>query len=239
MAFKQIRVSPLLDLDAYANNDLIFALTEIPLPQKGACLLRNITIVNRTTDADIDMSILFLNNNDTAVGTRQGSTISFPYIEARDKVLGFIETAGIFSSVSNDWDNFMLHTTRQATSAAQDGTNRLFNGMILEPESGSRSVFFTAIDDNEAPTFAGVTGVLVNGAVSAGASDTVAVDDVSALLHFKVGDTVVDADDNIVGVIKSLTATSIVFNAVTGTALANDEALFTPHSLEFIFDIEY
>ena len=49
----------------------------------------------------------------------------------------------------------------------------------------------------------------------------------------------VDADDNVVGVIKSLTATSIVFESVTGEALANNEELFTPHSLEFIFDIEY
>ncbi len=62
---------------------------------------------------------------------------------------------------------------------------------------------------------------------------------------FKVGDTVIDADDNVVGVIESITGgpnsgeKKITFTAVTGEALANNEELFTPHSLEFIFDIEY
>jgi len=46
-------------------------------------------------------------------------------------------------------------------------------------------------------------------------------------------------DDNVVGVIESLTATSIVFTAVTAHALADDEELFTPHSLSFKIDIEY
>tara|TARA_R110002073_G_scaffold314989_1_gene487412 strand:- start:46 stop:765 length:720 start_codon:yes stop_codon:yes gene_type:complete len=239
MPFKKVRVSPILDLDAYSNNDLVFDLTEIPLPIKGACLLTNITIVNRTTDDNIDMGLIFLNNNSTSFGALNQGTMDVTYMEARDRVLGFIETTAIRSTGSTDWDNFFLHTTMVAADATGDAKNRIFNGMILEPESGSSSVYFAAIDSNEAPTYAGVTGVLVNGAVSAGASDTVAVDDVSALLHFKVGDTVVDADDNVVGIIKSLTATSIVFESVTGEALANNEALFTPHSLEFIFDIEY
>ena len=62
---------------------------------------------------------------------------------------------------------------------------------------------------------------------------------------FKAGDTVVDADDNVVGVIESITGgpnsgeKKITFTAVTGEAVANNEELFTPHSLEFIFDIEY
>ena len=239
MPFKQVRVSPILDLDQYSNQNIIFSLTEIPLPAKSACILRNITILNRTTDVDIDMSLLFLNNNETAIGTVQGASVTLPYIEARDKVLGFVKTAAMFSTAAADYDNFILHTTRLAADETGAAVNRLFNGMILEPESGSRSVYFTALDNAEAPTYAGATGVLVNGAVSAGASDTVVVDTVSALLHFKVGDTVVDADDNVVGVIKSLTATSIVFESVTGEALANNEELFTPHSLEFIFDIEY
>ena len=63
MPFKQVRVSPILDLDQYSNQNIIFSLTEIPLPAKSACILRNITILNRTTDVDIDMSLLFLNNN--------------------------------------------------------------------------------------------------------------------------------------------------------------------------------
>ena len=239
MPFKKVRVSPILDLDAYSDNDLIFDLTEIPLPIKGACLLRNMTIVNRTTDFNNDMALIFLNNNTTSFGALNQGTMNLTYMEARDRVLGFIETNSLARTQTDDFDNFLLHTTVLAVNTAGQAKNQFFNGMILEPESGSNSVYFAAIDVSEAPTYAGATGVLVNGAVSAGSSDTVAVDTVSALLHFKVGDTVVDADDNVVGVIKSLTATSIVFENVTGEALANNDELFTPHSLEFIFDIEY
>ena len=239
MPFKKVRVSPILDLDAYSDNDLIFDLTEIPLPIKGACLLRNMTIVNRTTDFNNDMGLIFLNNNTTSFGALNQGTMNLTYMEARDRVLGFIETNSLTRTETDDFDNFLLHTTVLAVNTTGQAKNQLFNGMILEPESGSNSVYFAAIDASEAPTYAGATGVDMNGAVSAGASDTITVQNVDATLHFKVGDTVVDADDNVVGVIKSLTATSIVFNDVTGTALADGEELFTPHSLEFIFDIEY
>ena len=123
MPFKKVRVSPILDLDAYSNNDLVFDLTEIPLPIKGACLLTNITIVNRTTDVDIDMGLIFLNNNSTSFGALNQSTMNVTYMEARDRVLGFIETTAIRSTGSTDWDNFLLHTTMVAGDATGDAKN--------------------------------------------------------------------------------------------------------------------
>ena len=236
MPFKQVRVSPVLDLDAYSDDDILFALTEIPLPVSDGCLLRNITIVDRAkVDAGaLDMQLLFMNSSDNAIGTVQGDAVSLTAFNARNGVIGLAHYNNATQSADADFDNFNV------SSSTDNNLTTAFNKpIVLQPLAGSRNVFFTAISVGETPTFAGSTGVLVNGAVSAGASDTVIVDTVSALLHFKVGDTVVDADDNVVGIIKSLTATSIVFESVTGEALTNNEELFTPHSLEFIFDFEY
>lgn len=237
MPFKQVRVSPVLDLDAYANDEALFDLIEIELPVHEACLLRNITVVDKLqVNANaLDLQLLFLNSNDNAIKTDQhDDSLELTAIQASRSVTGFCHYKNATQSADADFDTFNI------TSTTDNKLTTSFNNpILLQPKEGGRSIFFTAVSVSETPTFNGATGVLVNGAVSAGASDTVAVDTVSALLHFRVGQTVVDADDNVVGVIKSLTATSIVFESVTGEALANNDELFTPHHLEFIFDFEY
>ena len=242
MAFKQIRVSPVLDVDAYDDDDILFALTEIPLPVSDAVLLRNITVVDRAkVDAEaLDLQLLFMNTDDRGIGTVQGSAVSLTAFNARNGVIGFCHFKNTTQSADADFDNFNI------TSTTDNKLTTGFNGpIVLQPLPGGRSAYFTAVSVGETPTFAGATGVLVDGAVSAGASDEVVTDTVAASIMFNIGDTVVDADDNVVGTVKSITAgpnsgeEKITFNAVTGEALANNEELFTPHSLEFIFDIEY
>ena len=237
MAFKQIRVSPILDLDAYADNDVLFPLTEIQLPSKRTCKITAITVINRAEIAPqgYDMHLLFLNDNSQELGTVNATAGTLTYNNARQRVLASVILSTKVASAANDLDNFTIASSINNTSSSVFGQAPF----LIEPKSGSRSVWFSAISDGDTPTYAGATGVLANGAVSAGASTTITVDTVDATLHFKVGDTVVDADDNVFGVIESLTATSITFTAVTGEALANNEELFTPHQLEFIFDIEY
>ena len=237
MAFKQIRVSPILDLDAYADNDVLFPLTEIQLPSKGTCKIFNITVINRAEIAgnSFDMRLLFLNDNSQELGTVNATAGTLTYNNARQSVLANVIFLTKNGTLANDFDNFTIASSANHVSASNFGISPI----LVEPKSGSRSVWFSAISNGDTPTYAGATGVLANGAVSAGASTTITVDTVDATLHFKVGYTVVDADDNVFGVIESLTATSITFTAVTGEALANNEELFTPHQLEFIFDIEY
>jgi hypothetical protein len=237
MAFKQIRVSPILDLDAYADNDVLFPLTEIQLPTNGTCKITAITLINRAEIAPsgYDVNLLFLNDNSQELGTVNATAGTLTYNNARQSVTANAIISTRQSSAVNDFDNFTI-----ASSVSHAGaTNFGITPILVEPKSGSRSVWFSAISNGVTPTYAGATGVLANGAVSTGASTTITVDTVDATLHFKVGDTVVDADDNVFGVIESLTATSITFTAVTGEDLANNEELFTPHQLEFIFDIEY
>lgn len=237
MAFKQIRVSPILDLDAYADNDVLFPLTEIQLPSKGTCKIIAITVINRAeiTAQGYDMNLLFLNDNSQELGTVNATAGTLTYNNARQSVVANAILISKMASITDDFDNFTIASSINNTAVSNFGQAPF----LVEPKSGSRSIWFSAISDGDTPTYAGATGVLANGAVSAGASTTITVDTVDATLHFKVGDTVVDADDNVFGVIESLTATSITFTAVTGEALANNEELFTPHQLEFIFDIEY
>ena len=237
MAFKQIRVSPILDLDAYADNDVLFPLTEIQLPSKRTCKIIAITVINIAEIAAqaYDMNLLFLNDNSQELGTVNATAGTLTYNNARQSVVANPILISKMASATDDFDNFTIASSINNTAVSNFGQAPF----LVEPKSGSRSVWFSAISDGDTPTYAGATGVLANGAVSAGASTTITVDTVDATLHFKVGDTVVDADDNVFGVIESLTATSITFTAVTGEALANNEELFTPHQLEFIFDIEY
>ena len=71
------------------------------------------------------------------------------------------------------------------------------------------------------------SGVLVNGAISASAGTTIAVDTVNATTKFSVGDTVFDDTDASVGVISAITATQITLAANNSVALADNENLKT------------
>ena len=162
-------------------------------------------------------------------------------MQARDSLLAYFTVGGSTGTSANDFSNFMVRDSRTDTSGGSGSQTIPIQPLVLQPKSGSRTVYMAGIvgPDSDTPTFTGATGVICDGAVTLGASATVTVKTVSALLHFKVGDTVVDVDDNVVGIIESLLATSIVFTAVTTHAVADDEELFTPHSLVFKLDIEY
>ena len=239
MAFKQIRVSPIMDLDAYTAEDVMFPLTEIQLPSKRACKLINITVINRAgTAADgWNMHLLFLNDNSQELGTVQATAGTLTYQNARDSVLSYVPINSKYASAANDFDNFTITSSSSYSGFFGDGNSSI----LLEPKSGNRSIWFSATAHNDTPTFAGVTGVRVNNASNYGAdsSTTIIVDAVDATLHFKAGDTVVDADDVVIGVVDSVTANLITLTTNNIGALTDDDYLFTPHQLEFIFDLEY
>lgn len=85
----------------------------------------------------------------------------------------------------------------------------------------------TSKDVTEVATlnFDEATGVLVNGAINAGASTTITVDTVDATTKFIVGDSVLDDTGQFVGTITSVSATSIELVAANVPALANNENL--------------
>ena len=242
MAVRQIKVSPVVDQDAHDDNDVLFNCIPIELPTNGACKLLGVQVVDRAenTGANGAMQITFW-NEDITLGSLNETAGTVTAMQARDSLLAYIPFRGTGGTAVNDFDNFMVRDSRSSGTAATSVQPLPAQPVILQPKAGSRTVYMAGIigPDSDTPTFTGSTGVICDGAVTLGASATVAVKTVSALLHFKVGDTVVDVDDNVVGVIESLTATSITFTAVTTHAVADDEELFTPHSLSFKLDIEY
>ena len=239
MPFKQIRVSPVLtDFSAMGAGDVVFNNAEIELPYSGTCAVRGITVVNHAdiAPASMELEMMFLNDNSTNIGT-VNATAGVSFGKIAKSFLGYyrMHIDSHNAASTGDFDEF--------TIGGLNSTKPTYNSqypILLTPKAGERSVYFSAITPDE-PTFDGATGVDVtsDGAVLAGASDTVAVTSVDATLHFNVGDTVCDSAANVIGVIKSLTATSITFEAVTAHALANDEELFLANQLLFIFNVEY
>ena len=69
------------------------------------------------------------------------------------------------------------------------------------------------------------SGVLVNGAKSANAGDTIAVDTVDATTKFSIGDTVYDDTGASVGIVETITSVLITLVANNSVALANNENL--------------
>jgi len=242
MAVRQIRVSPVVNQDQHADSDVIFNCVPIELPTNGACKLLGIQVVDRAENTENNGSMqLSFWNEDITLGTLNATAGTVTAMQARDSLIAFIPIRGASRTTQDDFDNFTVADTRTANVASTTVQPTPAQPMVLQPKAGSRTVYMAGIvgPDNDVPTFTGSTGVLVNGAVLLGGSEKIAVDTVDATLHFKAGDTVVDVDDNVVGVIESVTATQITLTALTAHALADNEELFTPHSLSFKLDIEY
>ena len=83
------------------------------------------------------------------------------------------------------------------------------------------------------------TGVLADGAVTAGAASDFDVKTVVATRFFDVGDVVhVHDSDTAIGTVKSVTATNIVLDAVTGVAIADEDEIINASPIELILCFE-
>jgi hypothetical protein len=250
MPFEQIRVSPVLDTAAYANTDVLFDATEIQLPIDGPCVIRNITMIDRDNDDNLpakDMQLLFLNKN-SSIGTVNATAGGITAGEAVNDVIGFCHMRFQTYAAQNDFDNFNIASTADVflTSSSDDtgaSLRNMFSGQIVvKPLAGERSVYVAAVvEGGDSPTFAGTTPVTVNDGsnYSADQTPTITVDGADPRDHFVVGDTVRDASNVIIGVIESMTSTTITFTTNNIGALTDDDVLHTSNSLTLVFDIEY
>jgi len=243
MPFKQIRVSPALtNFTAMHQGDVVFNNAEIELPHSGTCAVIGITVVNHANLAPsgAQLEMIFLNDNSTDIGAVD-DTASIKFGKIAKSFLGYYrqDLSASNSSSSGDFDEFTISGINSTFyNGAEEASYGSQYPILLTPKAGERSVYFSSITP-DTPAFDGATGVEADGAVSSGASDTLTVDGQAADLHFNIGDTVCDSGANVVGVIKSLTATSIVFEAVTTHAVGDDEELFLANQLLFIFNVEY
>ena len=152
--FAIIRVSPTLDTSAYADNDVFFAATEIPLAVRGnggCSILHAITILNED-DVAHDHDLVFMQKQ-ANLGTLNDVVGSGSlWTNALAKAAGVCGIVNIDHS-TNQTDcvnNLIYHTSYGNHGAAV--TSGL--PLMLQAEGDSTSVFFAGISRSGTPTTA-------------------------------------------------------------------------------------
>jgi len=227
----------------FGAEDILFDWTAFDVP-KGTCSLHSITMYmmgeDGSTQADADFWFIFAKSVD---GTAPGTL----------GVVNAVQTACF------DLPKFLIGSLK--IEASQGGSGQLkgpaFGNIIHwgmagaggdigqvvlegEPESGTN----VGYDKIYVAAFTGAnidfsTGVLSTGAISADANATIAVDGVDPRKCFQVGDTVYVHDvDTAAGTVASLGSGSIVLNAVTAAAVANNDELVNANPIKIVFGFE-
>jgi len=227
----------------FGAEDILFDWTAFDVP-KGTCALHSITMYmmgeDGATQTDADFWFVFAKSID---GTAPST-------------LGVVNAA---QTACFDLPKFLIGSLK--VEASQGGSGQLkgpafgnivhwgmagsggdMGPVILEgePESGTN----VGYDKIYVAAFTGAnidfsTGVLSTGAVSAEASATIAVDTVDPRKCFQVGDTVYVHDvDTAAGTVASLGSGSIVLNAVTAAAVANNDELVNANPIKIVFGFE-
>ena len=153
-SFNIIRVSPTLSSDAYADNDVFFAATEIPAAVRGdggCSLLHAITILNEDDVAhDHDLVFMEVQKNLGTINSAVGSGSLWTNALAK--------AAGVCGITKIDWstnttdlvNNLVYHTANGNHGAA------ITTGlpMMLQATSGSTSVYVAGVSRGGTPTTA-------------------------------------------------------------------------------------
>ena len=149
--YSVIRVTPTLDTSAYGDNDVLFNATEIPnavLGNGGCSKLISVSIVSQNTTM-VDMDIVFMQVTKNLGTINAAVDISDANLEAA-KMLGYVSLDGSNSGIS--LVNGILYTT----AAGAEGTVQLDRSfpILLQAESNSTSIYFSAILRDQTPTYA-------------------------------------------------------------------------------------
>ena len=149
--YSVIRVTPTLDTSAYGDNDVLFNATEIPnavLGNGGCSKLISVSIVSQNTTM-VDMDIVFMQVTKNLGTINAAVDISDANLEAA-KMLGYVSLDGSNSGIS--LVNGILYTT----AAGAEGTTQLDRSfpILLQAESNSTSIYFSAILRDQTPTYA-------------------------------------------------------------------------------------
>ena len=150
--FDIIRVTPTLDTNAYAVDDVLFTGVEIPnavMGNGGCSVLKHMFVVDRADSGDIDIDFYFTEKN-TAFGT-QNATADIS--AANMKAIGFCGWAllnGAVATTGNNVDNVTIHKVMSASDANESSSPVTH----LQAESDSTSVYISAIIMTGTTTFA-------------------------------------------------------------------------------------
>ena len=149
--YSVIRVTPTLDTSAYGDNDVLFNATEIPnavLGNGGCSKLISVSIVSQNTTM-VDMDIVFMQVTKNLGTINAAVDISDANLEAA-KMLGYVSLDGSNSGIS------LVNSILYTTAAGAEGTTQLDRSfpILLQAESNSTSIYFSAILRDQTPTYA-------------------------------------------------------------------------------------
>ena len=149
--YSVIRVTPTLDTSAYGDNDVLFNATEIPnavLGNGGCSKLISVSIVSQNTTM-VDMDIVFMQVTKNLGTINAAVDISDANLEAA-KMLGYVSLDGSNSGIS------LVNSILYTTAAGAEGTTQLDRAfpILLQAESNSTSIYFSAILRDQTPTYA-------------------------------------------------------------------------------------
>tara|TARA_R100001510_G_C7643274_1_gene200803 strand:+ start:67 stop:819 length:753 start_codon:yes stop_codon:yes gene_type:complete len=222
----------------FSGGDLMFDWTVFEIP-RGTARLIDVTIMMRGGQTVKGMDLFFAKTDPdgttkpNSLGTVNATADGTGYFR---NLIGAVHIAS--SVFKEDLDHMTIGTMGHGGGTGQTPS------LVLEGvgSSGTNVGFdklYVAGTVSASSGYNFSTGVLANGAVSAGAASNFDVDGVSALNFFDVGDTVhVHDSDTAIGTIQSLTATNIVLDAVTGVAIADDDEIINASPIELILSFE-
>ena len=222
----------------FAGGDVMFDWTAFDIP-KGAAKLVDIVMIMRGAQTVKGVDVFFAKtdpNGSTAPGSLGTGNATADGTGYYRNIVGAVHFNT--SAFKQDLDNITVGTLGHGATADQipacvlqgvpdSGTNVGFDKLYVGATVGGGSGYNFS------------TGILADGAVSAGAASKFDVKTVSALNVFDVADTEHDHDsDTAIGTVKSLTATNIVLDAVTGVAIANEDEIINASPIELILCFE-
>ena len=150
--FKIIRVSPTLDTNAYAQNDVLFTATEIPscVLGLGGCskLVAMYVIDKSNTDSDIDF---YFSEGNTALGTINATADISDANLVNNNICGVARLDANQASVGAGLDNARIFQVMPLTGTSEDSNAT----MLLQSADDKSSVFVQGIlTSATTPTYA-------------------------------------------------------------------------------------
>ena len=240
-------VSKIIQSDAsdlpFGAEDILFDWTSFDVPD-GSCALQSITMYMMGEDGavqtDADFWLIFARSvNGEAPGTlgeeNAAQTACFDLPKFLVGSLKIEASQGGSGQLKGPAFGNIVHW-------GIAGANGAVGPVIIEGEPGTGTNFGSKI---YVAAFTGAnidfsTGVLSTGAISADANATIAVDGVDPRKCFQVGDTVYVHDvDTAAGTVASLGSGSIVLDAATAVAVANNDELVNANPIKLVFGFEY
>tara|TARA_R100000458_G_C8263323_1_gene238623 strand:- start:1112 stop:1864 length:753 start_codon:yes stop_codon:yes gene_type:complete len=222
----------------FAGGDIMFDWTAFEIP-RGTARLIDVSIIMRGSQTVKGMDLFFAKTDPDgstapgSLGTVNATANGSGYYR---NVIGTVHLAS--GTFKEDLDNLTVGSMGHG-----GGTGQVPSVVLQGVESsGSNPGFDKLYIGGTVSAGSGYnfsTGVVADGAVSAGAARNFDVKTVSALNFFDVGDTVhVHDSDTAIGTIKSLTATNIILETVTGVAIADEDEIINASPIELILSFE-